>query len=43
MIGNIVADGFCCKGCGCRPTDFGVRVINPILVERLAPQELGDG
>ena len=26
---EMVADGFCCKGCGCSPGNIGKDVINP--------------
>jgi len=28
---DLVADGFCCKGCGCLAPDLGERVVNPAL------------
>ncbi len=31
---QMVADGFCCKGCGCAPGDLGGTVINPGIKTR---------
>jgi hypothetical protein len=31
---DMVADGFCCHGCGCSGLEFGERVINPAVLRR---------
>jgi hypothetical protein len=31
---QMVADGFCCKGCGCAPGDLGGTVTNPGIKTR---------